>query len=91
MSPIHDLRRDLPEAPGETGWRARSMSIRVGDEWTTLRLVRFDRGWVASADTLEGPTLGVDRSPYLAARRALEPLGIGLLAVMTSIAGVTER
>lgn len=91
MSPIHDLRRDPPEAPGETGWQARSMSIRVGDEWTTLRLVRFDRGWVASADTLEGPTLGLDRSVYLAARRALEPLGIGLLAVMTAIAGVTER
>jgi hypothetical protein len=47
-----------------------------------LRLVRFARGWLASADTPDGPTLGADRSPYLAARRALEPLGIGLVEAM---------
>jgi hypothetical protein len=74
----------------EDGWHARSLSVRVGDEWTTLRLVRFARGWLASADGIDGPTLGVDLSPYLAARRALEPLGVGLVATMTALAGVVE-
>ena len=36
------------------------------------------------ADRL-GPTLGVDRSPYLAAGQALEPLGIGLVAALTAL------
>ena len=91
MSPIDELRPAQAAAPDEAGWRSRSLSIRVGDGWTTLRLVRFERGWVASADTLEGPTLGLDRSPYLAARRALEPLGIGLVAAMTAVGSITQR
>ena len=90
MSPIGDLRLPAAPAVGEDGWHARSLSIRVGDEWTTLRLVRFARGWLASADGIDGPTLGADRSPYLAARRALEPLGVGLVATMTALAGVVE-
>lgn len=43
-----------------------------------LRLVRFAGGWLASADTPSGPTMGANRSPYLAARQALEPLGVEL-------------
>jgi hypothetical protein len=91
VSSIDELRPAATAAPDQPGWRARSMSIRVGDGWTTLRLMRFDRGWLASADTLEGPTLGLDRSPYLAARRALEPLGIDLVAAMTAVGSITER
>ena len=56
----------------------------------TLRLVRFDEGWLASVDTPEGPTFGADRSPYLAASRALEPLGIelsGVIELVGSVAG----
>jgi hypothetical protein len=90
VSPIGDLRLPAAAAADEDGWHARSLSIRVGDEWTTLRLVRFARGWLASADGIDGPTLGADRSPYLAARRALEPLGVGLVATMTALAGVVE-
>jgi hypothetical protein len=91
VSPIEELRPAETAAPDEAGWRSRSLSVRVGDGWTTLRLVQFERGWLASADTLEGPTMGLDRSPYLAARRALEPLGIGLVASMAAIASITER
>ncbi len=90
MSPTYDLRQPAALEDDQAGWHARSLSIRVGDEWTTLRLVRFARGWLASADGLEGPTLGLDRSPYLAARRALEPLGVGLVAGMAAIAGLVE-
>jgi hypothetical protein len=47
--------------------------------------VRFSTGWLASVDTEAGPTLAADRSPYLAARRALEPLGIGMIEAMTLV------
>jgi hypothetical protein len=43
-----------------------------------MRLVGFDAGWLVSVDLPSGPTLGADRSPYLAAWRALEPLGLDL-------------
>ncbi len=90
MSPTHDLSPTCSTAPDESGWHARSLSIHAGEGWTTLRLVRFAHGWVASADSIEGPTLGMDRSPYLAARRALEPLGVGLVAAMTAIGRISE-
>ena len=51
----------------------------------TLRLVEFATGWVASVDTPSGPTVGVDRSPYLAARRALEPIDVDLVTAMTLV------
>lgn len=50
-----------------------------------LRLVRFPVGWLASVDTVEGPTLGRDRSPYLAVARALEPMGGGLIDAMSIV------
>lgn len=56
-----------------------------------LRLVRFVTGWVASVDTPSGPTVGVDRSPYLAARRALEPVGIDLVEAMTLVGRLDRR
>lgn len=73
---------------GAAAWRMRSLSVRARGEWTTLRLTRFAQGWLASADTLEGPTLGYDASPYLAARRALDPLGIGLVSAMAVVGEV---
>jgi hypothetical protein len=66
-------------------WHARRVDVRVDGELYRLRLVRFERGWVASADSVEGPTLGIDPSPYLAARQALEPLGIGLVAALSAL------
>jgi len=71
------------EAP--RGWSARRLQIAVDGESIRLRLVRFPRGWVASADSVEGPTLGVDRSPYLAARQALEPFGVGLVDALSAL------
>ena len=90
MSATRDLHLPHSAETEAGGWRARSLSVRVGDGWTTLRLARFPRGWLASADSMEGPTLGLDRSPYLAARRALEPLAVGLVAAMSAIAQITE-
>ena len=66
-------------------WNARRVDVMADGELYRLRLVRFHRGWIASADSIEGPTLGVDRSPYLAARQALEPLGIGLVAALSAL------
>jgi hypothetical protein len=51
-----------------------------------LRLVRFRTGWLASIDTVAGPTLGCDHSPYLAISRALEPMGGGLTDAMSIVA-----
>jgi hypothetical protein len=48
-----------------------------------LRLVCFAAGWLASVDTVEGPTLGYDSSPYLAVSRAVEPIGGGLVDAMS--------
>jgi len=67
------------------GWDARRLDVTIDGEYHRLRLVRFPRGWIASADSVEGPTLGVDRSPYLAVRQALEPLGIGLVAALSAV------
>ena len=66
-------------------WSARRLQVTVDGASYRLRLVRFPRGWIASADSVEGPTLGVDRSPYLAARQALEPLGIGLVDALSAL------
>ena len=66
-------------------WSARRVDVSIGREYHRLRLVRFPRGWIASADSVEGPTLGVDRSPYLAARQALEPLGVSLVAALSAV------
>ena len=90
MSRLHEpVVAPGPEDEAGAAWRARSLSVRVGAEWTTLRLVRFARAWIASADTLEGPTIGLDASPYLAAQRALEPLAVPLASAMALVGEVT--
>lgn len=68
--------RDAPTS--EPAWQLERRWVEVEGARRPLRLVRFETGWLASIDTSQGPTLGADRSPFLAARRALEPLGIGL-------------
>ena len=80
------LEHDAPST--EPTFRAQRRFVTVGGVRRTMRLVRFDAGWLASADTPEGPTLGADRSPYLAARRALEPLGIDLVTAMALVGDV---
>lgn len=77
------LERDAPSA--RPAWQMERRHLDAGGFRRTLRLVRFASGWLASVDTPNGPTLGADRSPYLAARQALEPLGIGLAEAMAVV------
>ncbi|HEX7197149.1 MAG TPA: hypothetical protein VF364_10005 [Candidatus Limnocylindria bacterium] len=70
---------------GHPAWQIERHSITVRGVRRPLRLVRFARGWLASVDTESGPTIACDRSPYLAAQRALEPLGIGSIEAMTLV------
>jgi hypothetical protein len=72
-------------------WSARHVKLAVDGRLVRLRMVRFPRGWVASADSVVGPTLGADRSPYLAARQALEPLGIGLVAALAAVGRLDDQ
>ena len=67
---------DAPSSP--PAWRLYERLVIVRGESRRLRLVRFQRGWLASIDSDYGPTLAADRSPHLAAWRALEPLGVEL-------------
>ena len=78
----------LPEldAPSShSTWQIERRFVTVRGVRRPMRLVRFSTGWLASVDTETGPTLAADRSPYLAARRALEPLGIGMIEAMTLV------
>ena len=80
-------------APGAAGaaWTVERRTISVRGIPRALRLARFHAGWVASMDTESGPTLGLDRSPYLAASMAMEPLGVGLAEVMALVGPVRRR
>lgn len=62
----------------QSAWRLYERLVIVRGESRRLRLVRFHSGWLASVDADSGPTLAADRSPHLAAWRALEPLGVEL-------------
>ena len=69
-------------------WRGQEHRIELRGASYRLRLVRFPAGWLASVDTVEGPTLGYDSSPYLAVSRAVEPIGGGLVDAMWIVAAV---
>ncbi len=58
-------------------WRAYHSDIELRGRHYRLRLVEFSRGWLASIDTADGPTLGCDRSTYLAVGQAIDPVGGG--------------
>lgn len=67
-------------------WRAAELRVDTRVGRVRLRLVRFGERWLASADSLDGPTLGTNGSPYLAAAAALEPFGVGLAQTMRLVA-----
>jgi hypothetical protein len=69
-------------------WRGQEHRIELRGASYRLRLVRFPAGWLASVDTVEGPTLGCNESPCLAVSRAVEPIGGGLVDAMSIIAAV---
>lgn len=75
-------------SPLEVPWRMVRRTVVVRSIPRSLRLVRFATGWIASADTESGPTMAVDASPHLAAARALEPLGVGMVEAMTLVGTV---
>ena len=66
--------------------RASEHRIQLREVSYRLRLARFPSGWLASVDTVEGPTLGCDASPYLAVSRAIEPIGGRLVDAMSIVA-----
>lgn len=70
------------------GWRVQEHRIELRGATYRLRLVRFAAGWLASVDTVEGPTLGCDTSPYLAVSRAVEPIGGGLIDAMSIVSAL---
>lgn len=72
-------------------WRAREHQIALRGASYRLRMVRFAAGWLASVDTVEGPTLGFDKSPYLAVSRAVEPIGGGLIDAMRIASALRAR
>jgi hypothetical protein len=76
----------LGDPVSRRGWRPAEHRIELRGISHPLRLVCFATGWLASVDTVEGPTLGCDTSPYLAVSRALEPIGGGLIDAMGFVA-----
>ena len=47
--------------------------LRTHDFWIDVRWASFGDCWIASADTPDGPTLGVGWTPHEALSTALEP------------------
>jgi hypothetical protein len=81
--------RDLERNPSlSRRWHAQEYRIELRGATYRLRLVRFPAGWLASVDTVEGPTLGCDTSPYLAVSRAVEPIGGGLIDAITIVSAL---
>jgi hypothetical protein len=75
----------------EPAWQLERRFVTVEGMRRPLRLVRFATAWVASVDLAAGPTLGVDRSPYLATARALEPLGVDMSTAMSVVGRLHGR
>lgn len=69
-------------------WRSQEHRLELRGVSYRLRLVRFAAGWLASVDTVEGPTLGCNASPYLAVSGALEPIGGSLNDAMSIVAAL---
>ena len=75
-------------AASVTSWDMHEHRIELRGASHRLRLVHFPTGWLASVDTVEGPTLGCDPSPYLAVSRAVEPIGGGLIDAMSIVSAI---
>ena len=82
------LQHDAPST--EPTFQIERRFVTVRGVRRPLRLVRFATGWVASVDTEAGPTVGANRSPFLAAARALEPFSVGLVEAMTLVGRIPD-
>jgi hypothetical protein len=69
-------------------WHGQEHHIELRGAPFRLRLIRFGAGWLASVDTVEGPTLGCNSSPDLAVSRAIEPIGGGLIDAMSIVSAL---
>lgn len=80
----------MPSSGSASGpsWRVKEHRIELRGVTHTLRLVRFPAGWLASVDTVDGPTLGCNASPYLAVSRAVEPIGGGLIDALSIVSAL---
>ena len=83
---------DVQPIPSVSGpqWRAQEHRIALRGATYRLRLVQFAAGWLASVDTVDGPTLGCDTSPYLAVSLAVEPIGGELIDALSIVAALAR-
>ena len=53
--------------------RVRQLRLHSSLLWVDVRLLQIDGRWLASADTTDGPSLGLGRRPEGALMQALQP------------------
>jgi hypothetical protein len=53
--------------------RVRQLRLHSSPFWVDVRLLHFEGRWLASADTTDGPSLGLGRRPEGALMQALQP------------------
>jgi hypothetical protein len=72
----------MPNARSPARWLARfigytfamiSLQLRCSTFWVEVRLVEINGRWIASADTVGGPSLGLGKGAIEAVEHALEP------------------
>ena len=61
------------------------LRLEAPDFWVDVRLRRHDGRWIASADTRDGPTLGLGRNPVEALVQALDPFDGAIDELVASI------
>lgn len=80
--------------PSLARWLARSVGYTVAMFWLRLscstfwvdvRLVELNGRWIASADTVSGPSLGLGKGAIEAVEHALEPFGPLVDELMASL------
>ena len=65
--------------------RVREIRLVSSLLWVDVRLSHVDGKWLASADTPDGPSLGIGRLPQLALLEALAPFGGLVDELMASV------
>ena len=55
--------------------RLHRLHLNCSGFWVDVRLMHVDGKWLASADTPDGPSMGIGRLPEDALARALRPFG----------------
>lgn len=55
--------------------------------WVDVRLREINGRWIASADTPEGPSLGLGKGAIEAVEHALEPFGGSVDELLASLSG----